>query len=247
MIIDSFENKEKILLSFLEIAGLNGWNENSLIMSFKKCEIEEKYLSIIFPNSLLSLNSFHIDYFNLLATKQISLIDNFNDLRIRDKIKEIVFQRFCLEKNHRLALKRLVNFYSNPKNLTQYGVGIKPISLALKSCYKIADNAWFSICDNTTDFNFYSKRLILAKVIMHCFFVFIKDEDDLNKTKDILENEIAKIMIFNKYKKNFKDYACTQTEILKHHLEHFFINENSTPKSPKEILKSLPFIRLFKF
>jgi ubiquinone biosynthesis protein COQ9 len=104
VIIDSFENKEKILLSFLEIAGLEGWNENSLTMSFKQNEIDEKYLSIIFPNLLFSLNEFHVEYFNSLAAKQISSITDFDNLRVRDKIKELIFHLFYVEKNHRIAL-----------------------------------------------------------------------------------------------------------------------------------------------
>ena len=247
MIIDSFENKEKILLSFLEIAELEGWNENSLITSFKQNEIDEKYLSIIFPNLLFSLNEFHVEYFNSLAVKQISSITDFNNLRVRDKIKELIFQRFYVEKNHRIALQRLVNFYSNPKNFVQFGIGFKPILFALKSCYKIADSAWYAIGDSAVDFNFYSKRFILAKIIMRCFFTFIKDEDDLKKTKEMIENNIEKIMIFNKFKQNFKRQASKQTQDVKSHLESYFINEDLKPKSPKEIFKSLPFIRLLKF
>jgi ubiquinone biosynthesis protein COQ9 len=247
VIIDSFENKEKILLSFLEIAGIEGWNENSLIMAVKRLEIDEKYLSIIFPNQLFSLNEFHVEYFNSLAVRQISSIADFDNLRVRDKIKEIIFLRFYVEKNHRLALKRLLNYYSNPKNFVQFGIGFKPILLALKSCYKIADSSWYAIGDKAVDFNFYSKRFILAKIIMRCFFTFIKDEDDLKKTREIIENNIEKIMIFNKFKQNIKHQVSQQTQDAKHHFESYFINEDLKPKSPKEILKSLPFIRLLKF
>jgi len=247
VIIDSFENKEKILLSFLEIAGLEGWNENSLAMSFKQNEIDVKYLSIIFPNLLFSLNEFHVEYFNSLAAKQISSITDFDNLRVRDKIKELIFHRFYVEKNHRIALKRMVNYYSNPKNFVQFGIGFKPILFALKSCYKIADSTWYAIGDNAVDFNFYSKRFILAKIIMRSFFTFIKDEDDLKKTKEIIENNIEKIMIFNKFKQNFKRRTDKHSQDVKRHLESYFINEDLKPKSPKEILKSLPFIRLLKF
>jgi len=247
VIIDSFENKEKILLSFLEIARLEGWNENSLTLSFKQNEIDVKYLSIIFPNLLFSLNEFHVEYFNSLATKQILSITDFDNLRVRDKIKELIFHRFYVEKNHRIALKRMVNYYSNPKNFVQFGIGFKPILFALKLCYKIADSAWYAIGDNAVDFNFYSKRFILAKVIMRCFFVFLNDEDDLRKTKEILEKNIEKIMTFNKFKQNLKERATKQSVDFKQHFESFFINEDMKPKSPKEILKSLPFIRLLKF
>ncbi len=242
MIIDTFKNKEKILLAFLENAGLEGWNENCLIHGFNECQIDEKFLEIIFPNRIFSLIDFYIEYNNLKVKEHIIAKNDFEQLKINEKIKYIIIQHFKQENQHRVALQRLFNFFTNPKNFIKSGIGCKPIMLAFNSCYKIADNAWYLIGDKSIDFNFYSKRFILAKVILRCFFSFIKDDNNLAKTKNTLDNEINKILIFNR----FKHHSLKQSKNLKHKIEGMILDDNLNLKSPKEIIKSLPFIRLFK-
>ena len=50
MLIDSFENKQKILTNFLEICPLEGWSDKTLSAAFLKAEIDEKFLHFIFEN-----------------------------------------------------------------------------------------------------------------------------------------------------------------------------------------------------
>ena len=46
--IDSNENKQKILDNFLKIVSFEGWSKQTLILAFKNSNIDEKLLPIIF-------------------------------------------------------------------------------------------------------------------------------------------------------------------------------------------------------
>ena len=248
MIIDSFENKEKILLSFLENSKSEGWNNDCLIHSFRLCEIDEKYLTILFPEGILSLVDFQVDYFNDKALAEIAKIENFHQLKLRDKIKQMVYLRFYVEINNQLALKRSINYFINYQNFTQVNIGFRPINTAIKSCYKIADKLWYSSNDSSIDFNFYSKRIILSKILLRCFFTFVNDDQELTKTKKLLDIEIQRVMSFGKFKHQFSK-NCHQ---IKNQFEKILFDYDDNYdklkiKNPKEVLKSLPFIRLFKF
>ena len=243
MILDSFESKEKILLNYLEIAGVEGWNDHSLTLAFNKANIDEKFIPIIFENGLFSLLEFHIEYFNLKTQEQVAKINDFNERKIREKISILILTRFEVEKNHRLALQRLLNFFIDLKNIATNKSLVKPYAMASLSVYKIADMMWKYIDDKSTDINFYSKRIILSKILIRCFFTFIKDNDELKSTKNLIDQQIDKVINFAKIKENFKN----NSQNLKNKFDDFLTDENGFIKSPKQVIKSLPFFRLFKF
>lgn len=239
MLIDSSENKEKILQHFLEIAAFEGWNKESLLKALEANNIKAEYCNLIFED-LLDLNNFYIDLYN---QKALAKIENFNGKKIRDKIRELLYARFEVEKNNKLALQRLRNFYLNPKNLLSIETGPRPLFYALKDCYKIADFMWSEIGDSSTDFNFYTKRATLAKIILRSFFVFLKDDsENLEKTKNFIDLEIEKVMRFEKLKNKVKQISNKGKETIC----QFIFDEKGSVKPVKELVGSLPFIRLFK-
>lgn len=243
MILDSFETKEKILIKFLKIAEIDGWNDHALLLTFQELQIDEKYLPLIFEDNILSLNQFHIDYFNQKFAEHIASNFDLTDKKLSEKIKILTFERFAIEKNNQLALQRLLNFYLNPKNITKYHLSSKPALIGLNNAFKISDLIWKLASDQSTDFNYYTKRLILSKILMRCFFVFIKDDENLIKTSNIIDSELKKVLSFTK----FKYQILSSFDNLEEKIDYYIHNEKGQIKSPKEIFKSLPFIRLLKF
>ena len=243
MLLDSHETKEKVLNEFLKICVFEGWSEEALIQALKNCQISENFAMLVFENGLLELAEFYIEHQNQKSLAQIQKIENFHQQKIRDKIRLALYARFEVEKDHKIALQRLVNFYTNPKNFTSFEKGPRPLLQALSSCYKIADFIWKSINDQSTDFNFYTKRATLGKIILRTLFVFLKDEDEeLKKTKNFIDYEIEKVMKFEKLKGRAKNFS----QAFQKTFCEFILDEKGSPKSPKEIIKNLPFFRLIK-
>ncbi len=243
-LIDSNENKQKILEEFLKICALDGCSIESLKKSIKNCNIDENLHQCIFENGLLDLIDFYVDSYN---QKILEIINknhpDFLKLKIRQKIKIAAFTRFKVESENKIAIQRIINFCLDPKNFINSEYNLKPISLGLKINYKIADFIWLTIKDESTDFNFYTKRLTLSKILLRTMFVFLKDDSsDLKNTSDFLDAQITKVMEFEKFKANVKNFSSQ----IKEKLYQFHLKENGELKSPKEIFKDLPFIRLFK-
>ena len=237
MLLDSNQTKEKILAEFLPIAAFDGWNQDALLKAISKCEIDEKFADLIFENGCLDLAEFYVESQNKKAAEKIAAIENFAAKKIRDKIRLALYARVEVEKNNQLALQRLGNFYLNPKNFTSLEIGAKPAIQSLKTCYKVADFIWKEINDQSTDFNFYTKRLTLSKIILRSFAVFVKDQSlDFSETKNFIDSQIEKVMKFEKRKMQVKKV-----------FSEVFLNENGAPKTPKEFVKNLPFFRLIKF
>ena len=244
MIIDSGENKQRILAEFLQICKFDGWNEKSLQKAIKNCAISENFLPLIFENNCLSLAEFYIESYNQKAAEKILNVENFSSKKIRDKIRLSLYERFEVEINNKIQLQRLINFYLNPKNFLSINFGPRPMIAALKASYLVADSIWKNINDQSTDFNFYTKRLTLAKIILRSLDVFVKDESPFfQKTKDFIDLEIDSVMRFEKHKSKIKNFSVAA----KATICDFFVEKNSSSKSPKEIIKNLPFFRLIKF
>ena len=78
-----------------------------------------------------------------------------------------------------------------------------------KTLFKIADEIWFLAGDKSTDYNYYTKRIILMKVYAITFSFFVFDNSkDLERTKKFLDKEISAVLKFgnlkNKLKKSIK-------------------------------------------
>lgn len=242
MILDSNENKEKILAEFLKIAAFDGWTKTAVLQAVSNCGIEEKFAALIFENFQLDLAKFYVESQNKKAAEKISAIENFHQKKIRDKIRLSLYARFEIEEESKIALQRLINFYLDPKNFTDFQIGAKPMIQGLKACYKIADSIWKNINDQSTDFNFYTKRLILAKIILRSLLVFVKDDsENFSKTKNFIDSQIEKVMKFEKRKAEFKKASSR----VKTAFCEVFLDEEGSLKSPKELVKNLPFFRLF--
>ncbi|HLD76911.1 MAG TPA: COQ9 family protein [Rickettsiales bacterium] len=242
MIIDSLENKRRILHRFLEVCAFEGVNDEVLEDAMQFCQIDVKFKNIIFECGVLDIIELYIDETNENLAKIIDETPNFEKLKIREKIKFALYNFFELQKEHQLALQRIRNFYFDLANFKNTKYGARPSAFAFKNAGKIADFIWKKIGDQSTDFNFYTKRLILSGVIISVFSTFVKDKTpNLEETKAKIDKKIEKVMKIEKFKakmRGFKgDFEKKSREVL--------MDDEGNVKSFKEIIKDLPFIRLF--
>lgn len=248
MILDSIENKQKILHNFLEIVQFDGWNDFTLSKAIELSDIDKKFQNLIFENGCLDLIEFYIEEQNRKLLQKIAQNNNFSALKVRQKITFALVTIFENEQKHQLALQRLRNFYLDAKNFSQIKYGPKPLFLGLKHAAKMADFIWLAINDKSTDFNFYTKRLTLAKIILQSFFVFVKDDSgNLLKTKNFIDLQIEKVMKFEKFKSKIRGQVNGVSKKLKHVSHEFLCDEAGNIKPVNKIIKDLPFIRLFNF
>lgn len=73
----------------------------------------------------------------------------------------------------------------------------------------IANDMWFIAGDKATDYNFYTKRLILSAIIGKIYFKIQtsnKMSEDMLKAE--IENEIQKVGKFNEIKSKILSFAC---------------------------------------
>ena len=145
---------------------------------------------MLFPNGYVDLLSLALDEINVLLENKLKKINIIN-LTISKRIKKILVIRLEIFQEDKIFYKKTFNHLLLPQNL----------KIMKRNLYKSVDQMWFLAGDNSTDFNFYTKRIILAAIYTNSLFIFYnKGIDDalLN-----IEKNLKKLSKIPKIKERF--------------------------------------------
>jgi len=113
------------------------------------------------------------------------------DLKIRERIALAIRLRIEAAAPHREAVRRGVALHAVPFNTPH----------ALRSLYGTVDAIWTGIGDTSTDFNFYTKRALLAGVYSSTLLYWLDDQsDEFVDTWNFLDRRIEDVMRIQKAK-----------------------------------------------
>ena len=186
--------RKKILNESKEIIAEKGWNEKLFKSISINTNIEYAEICSLFPQGYIDLLTLYLDQINnemiLLSRKK-----NLDNLKTHQKIKQIIISRLKLYQDNKKLFNKTFLFLGLPHNS----------KIAIKSLYKTIDLIWFLVGDKSTDFNFYTKRSILAGVYVSTIFNFFKNKD-LDKTIDHLDRKLRDVNKIPKIKNKFKSF-----------------------------------------
>ena len=114
--------------------------------------------------------------------------------KIREKIRDLVLYRLDAVTGQEEALRRALAVSALPQNARA----------ALHGAWKSADIMWRLAGDTATDYNHYTKRMILSSVYGSTLLVWLNDATDgKEETKAFLDRRIDNVMQFEKAKAQF--------------------------------------------
>ena len=170
----------------------NGRNK----LLFKKISLQKKInlgeLEILFPKGYEDMLELSLDNLNY-KLENIYKYYNFKKKPLHKKIKEIIVTKINLINKKKNFYKRTFYYLLVPSNY----------KLMIKQLYKSIDLIWYISGDNSTDFNFYTKRFILFLVYSTVILNFLKN-DDLIETEKLLDDNLYKVSKIPKIKEKFK-------------------------------------------
>lgn len=191
------EKFAKVTQFFIEIAPFCGVSNET----FKSaCNLANTPELFSFYNN--NVAEFLEDFERNITDIAITGIDFSDYKRVSDKIYIITKQRL-LEyrkiKNFRIFVTELSKFYAQTENLL-YGI---------KNFYDFSNLTWASIGDTSTDFNYYSKRLILKSIYVSTLNYFVKDHSVMSNNsfvflKHRINNALSIGSVKNKIIKKIK-------------------------------------------
>jgi ubiquinone biosynthesis protein COQ9 len=111
--------------------------------------------------------------------------EDLASLKVRERVALGVRRRLELYAADREAIRRALAVLALPQNGP----------LALRLLYRTVDAIWYAAGDNATDFNFYTKRALLAAVYSSTLLAWLDDRSPgLEETWAFLDRRIADAM-----------------------------------------------------
>ncbi|MBV9549808.1 MAG: COQ9 family protein [Alphaproteobacteria bacterium] len=187
--------KAAVLEAALPQAAFDGFTDKVLEAAGKDAELNAAELTRLFPDGPLSLVEFYSAAVDREMNERLAAMD-LAAMKIRQRISEAVKTRLAILKRHKEAARRAAALLALPMHA----------GLAAKLMYRTVDAMWRAAGDTATDFNFYSKRGILAGVYGATLVRWFSDtSEDEGPTNDFLAARIENVMQFEKFKAKAKE------------------------------------------
>jgi len=190
---DDAAAKEAVLMAALPHAAFDGFTDAVLQKAGAEAGVGKADLVRLFENGPLSL----VEFYSHWADAQMEAALTAQDLKamkIRQRIAAAVKARLSALAPHKEAARRAAALLSLPMHA---GTGAKLV-------YATVDAMWRAAGDTATDFNFYTKRGILAGVYGATAMRWFTTEDE-KQVDDFLAARIENVMQFEKFKAKAKE------------------------------------------
>ena len=180
-----------------------GWSENLFDNISKESSYTCKEIYDLFPEGYLSIVQIYLEEIDEKMTKESKKI-NLIRLKIHERIRELCILRLnIMAKEKDLASKTFLHLLL-PFNC----------KFSSKNLYKTVDQIWFLAGDNSTDFNFYSKRIILASIYTSIMIHFINN-DNMDETLFLLNKLLRRVSTIPQIKSNINNFTKIIPQIFK--------------------------------
>lgn len=180
--------KDTILLRMLEDVPFDGWTLKGAELAAQELGYEDGTVRALFPAGVSDVLVHFSDYADRAMLAAMDSHD-LGAMRIRERISAHILARLDVLADHKEAVGLSLAYWKFPVRQ----------SSATKMLWRTADRIWSSSGDNSTDYNRYTKRLILSGVLASTVMIWLRDESaDHQKTSAFLDNRIENVMQFGK-------------------------------------------------
>lgn len=192
---DDLAMREAVLAAALPHAAFDGFTDSVLQKAGAEAGVEAVTLSRLFEGGPISLIEFYSAWADGEMEARLAATD-LKAMKIRERIAAAVKARLAVLAPNKEAARRAAALLSLPMHA----------ALGAKLVYRTVDAMWRSAGDTSTDFNFYTKRGILAGVYGSTAMRWFNDAgEDEKATDEFLAARIENVMQFEKFKAKAKD------------------------------------------
>jgi ubiquinone biosynthesis protein COQ9 len=189
------EQKAQYLTTALYHVAFEGWTDSLIQKISDELGLDPNYFSLVFRGGIKELVGYSVERANMKMLVQFQQLD-ISSMKVREKIYTIIKLR--LESINKQVERRTLAYYSLPHNA----------ATGLKNLWQIVDMMWYECGDISTDYNHYSKRMLLALVYSRTLCYYLNDETENNSaTWEYLTQSINKVLKFGNIKNTVKNYC----------------------------------------
>ncbi|MBT5435633.1 MAG: COQ9 family protein [Rhodospirillaceae bacterium] len=197
-------DRRRLLDATLPHIVFDGWTLVAMRAGAEDCGMPLADVRRLFPGGGDELLGFFVSEAD--RTMEEELVGrHLGNMRIRDRIATAVRVRLEQHTEHRDAIRRALALQALPQN----GPG------GLRALYRTVDAIWYAAGDSATDFNFYTKRLLLSGVYMSTLMFWLDDTSEgAEASWAFLDRRIENVMGIQKLKGRVERWLPSPDELV---------------------------------
>jgi ubiquinone biosynthesis protein COQ9 len=189
--------RRQLALAIGENAVFDGWTKAAVDSAAAQLGIDPVQARLAVPKgqaAMIDLYTQEVDR----ALEAWATPQRMAKLKIREKIRALVWKRLEIMGPAREAVRRGLAILAMPQN----------VPLALRISWRTADLMWRLAGDTSTDFNHYTKRITLGGVYGSTLLAWLDDQSEgWIATGEFLDRRIDAVMKFEKLKAEWRGSA----------------------------------------
>ncbi|MFL6771788.1 MAG: COQ9 family protein [Sphingomicrobium sp.] len=180
----------KLALPVGENAAFDGWTAKAVESAAAQAGIDMAQAKLAYPKDPAQMVDAYIQGVDAALEAQFTP-DRVAALKVRERIRALIWYRLEVMGPAREAVRTGLSILAMPRN----------VALGLRIAWRSADLMWRIAGDTATDYNHYSKRLILSGVYGSTLLAWLDDQsEDWAETSAFLDRRLAGVMRFEKWK-----------------------------------------------
>jgi ubiquinone biosynthesis protein COQ9 len=186
--------RRRLALAVGENAVFDGWTRAAIDSAAGQLGVDPLQARLAMPKGQAAMIDLYIQEVDR-ALEAYFTPERLAKLKIRDKIRALVWRRLEIMGPAREAVRRALAILAMPQNLP----------LALRISWRSTDLMWRIAGDISTDFNHYTKRMTLGAVYGSTLLVWLDDQSEgWADTAAFLDRRIDGVMRFEKFKAEWR-------------------------------------------
>ena len=181
---DLEKRRDELLLATLPHVVFDGWRWQAVQAGARDLGMAPEEALDLFPNGAREV----LVHFSRWADRRmLQELEKqpLGEMRVRDRIALAVRTRLEILAPYREAVRRGMSAFVLPGNAPR-GLGC---------LYRSVDAMWYAAGDTSTDYNFYTKRLLLSGVLSSTVVYWLDDNsEDFQRTWAFLDRRISDVM-----------------------------------------------------
>ena len=186
--------RRRLALPVAENAVFDGWSRAAVDAAADSLGIDQAQARLAMPRTSAGMIDTYIQAVDRALEAHFTE-ERLAGMKIRAKIRALVWRRLEIMAPAREAVRRGVALLALPQNLP----------LGARVGWRSADVMWRLAGDTSTDYNHYTKRLLLGGVYASTLLVWLDDQSDgWSETGAFLDRRIDDVMKIEKYKAEWR-------------------------------------------
>jgi ubiquinone biosynthesis protein COQ9 len=195
----------RLLEAVLAHVVFDGWSEAALEAGARDLGVDPAAARRAFPRGSIDL----VMAFNEAADRKMEAalaVCDLDALKVRERIAAAVRARLEACSEHREAVRLALGLLALPIHAPD----------GLRSLYRTVDAMWHAVGDRSTDFNFYTKRALLAGVVLSTSLYWLQDEsENAEESWSFLDRRIGDVLKIQSLRGRIEALAARQPSLLR--------------------------------